>query len=265
MRERMNRIWYHGSFVSAAISVSTGSRLPTRLLMPTNVYSPEWFSFFLYPISSEQTAREVQFVDQQLEPGSCVLDLPCGSGRHARLLATQGHRVIAIDRESTLLGPSGDTSVAWICADMRALPLPLGRLDAIVCLWQSFGYFDAEENATLLQRWAALVRPGGRLMLDLYHRSFFEANQGERRIEHGGDQIRETKIMHGDRLVVELAYENHGGGDRFEWQLFTPEELTELASRCGWELHLSCTGFDPKQAPDSRQPRVQYVLSRSIA
>jgi hypothetical protein len=69
--------------------------------------------------------------------------------------------------------------------------------------------------------------------------------------------------MRGDRLIVELAYEGLGSGDRFEWRLFTPEDLEALAARCGWRLRLACSGFDPRQAPDPQRPRVQYVLESS--
>jgi SAM-dependent methyltransferase len=231
----------------------------------TNAYSPEWFSLFLHRVAPERTAREVAFVDQHLAPGSLVLDAPCGSGRHALLLVDRGHRVLALDRAASLLGPVADPSLAWICADLRALPLASGRLDAILCLWQSFGYFAAEENAELLQRWSDLARPGGRLILDLYHRGFFEANQGERWVELGGRRVRETRVVREGRLVVDLAYGSPGRGDRFEWQLFTPEELAELASGCGWELQLACSGFDARQTASAERPRAQYVLIRPPA
>jgi SAM-dependent methyltransferase len=233
--------------------------------MLANRYSAEWFSHFLHGIPREQTAREAAFVDRHLEPGSLVLDVPCGAGRHARLLAARGHRVIGIDRDPSVLGPAADRSVSWLCADMRAVPLAPGRADAILCLWQSFCYFPAGENAALLRRWADLVRPGGRLVLDLYHREFFTAHQGERWVEHPSGRIRETRAMQGDRLIVDLAYAGQRGGDRFEWQLFTPEEMERLAARCGWQLQLSCAGFDVAQAPDPGRPRVQYLFRRSTA
>jgi SAM-dependent methyltransferase len=233
--------------------------------MLTNAYSAEWFSLFLHRITPEQTEREVSFIEQHLEVGSWVLDSPCGSGRHARLLATRGYRIIALDRDATLLGPAADPSVVWICADLQALPLAAGRLDAVLCLWQSFGYFGSEENADLLREWAHLVRPGGRLILDLYHRGFFETHTGERTLEHASGPIRERRRMRGDRLVVELAYEGPGGGDRFDWQLFTPEDLKALAERCGWQLRLACSDFDARQTASPERPRVQYVLEKSVA
>jgi SAM-dependent methyltransferase len=232
------------------------------MTMLPNTYSSQWFSLFHDRIPAEQTALEADFVDQYLERGSLVLDVPCGAGRHALRLAERGHSVIAVDRSFDVLSSPPSGSVSWIRADMRSLPLMRGRIGAIICLWQSFGYFSSEENAWVLRHWADLARPGGCLVLDLYHRDFFEAHQGENLVEHSRGLVRETKVMRGDRLVVDLEYEMTGSTDRFEWQLFAPQELKQLALGCGWELHHSCSGFDRTAAADPRRPRVQYVLRR---
>lgn len=59
-----------------------------------------------------------------------VLDLACGSGRHARLLAGLGHEVTAVDRE-----PQPLTAVRFIQADLEdggPWPLPGEEFQGIV-------------------------------------------------------------------------------------------------------------------------------------
>lgn len=226
-----------------------------------NAYSSDWFSLFLRELPPERTAREAELVHGWLPPGSRILDLPCGDGRHARLLAARGHRVTAIDRALPSLRPQPAPRVDWLAADLRRLPLRSGSADAVVCLWQSFGFFAPEENAAVLREWARVTRPDGLLVLDLYDRRYFEASQGERRFEQQGRTVREIRTVTGGRLVVELHY-GDGGGDRFDWQLFTPDELIDFAGHCGWERRRVCAGFDPAAAPDGSQPRVQYLLVR---
>lgn len=57
--------------------------------------------------------------------GGDVLDLACGGGRHARLLAGLGYKVEAVDRDvdalATLAGVEG---VATRCADLESGPWP---------------------------------------------------------------------------------------------------------------------------------------------
>ena len=68
-----------------------------------------------------------------MRPGGRVLDLACGAGRHARLLAKLGFDVIAVDRAPELFTepPAGVTLLA---ADLEenAWPLEGRRFDAIV-------------------------------------------------------------------------------------------------------------------------------------
>lgn len=54
-----------------------------------------------------------------------VLDLACGSGRHARLLAALGHRVEAVDRDAALLAQlSGIAGITVRVADLENGPWP---------------------------------------------------------------------------------------------------------------------------------------------
>ncbi|NOV26953.1 class I SAM-dependent methyltransferase [Cupriavidus necator] len=69
-----------------------------------------------------------------LHPGARVLDLACGSGRHAAWLAARGHQVLALDRDADAIAglPAG---VAGRVADLEQGVWPLAGeapFDAIV-------------------------------------------------------------------------------------------------------------------------------------
>ena len=63
----------------------------------------------------------------RLIPPGEVLDLACGTGRHARLLAGLGHQVLALDRdEAALASLEASANVHTLCADLEnGLPWPL--------------------------------------------------------------------------------------------------------------------------------------------
>lgn len=70
-----------------------------------------------------------------IAPGGHVLDLACGSGRHARLLRDLGHAVVAVDRdESALEAMGGETGITALHADLESAPWPFapGTFDAVV-------------------------------------------------------------------------------------------------------------------------------------
>lgn len=68
-------------------------------------------------------------------PGE-ALDLACGSGRHTRLLAARGMRVVALDRKSEALAAAGGPDVTTMEVDLEAegavWPFEAGRFAAIV-------------------------------------------------------------------------------------------------------------------------------------
>jgi SAM-dependent methyltransferase len=52
-------------------------------------------------------------------PDGEVLDLACGSGRHARLLATLGHPVLALDRDPAALAQAAGPGIVTLQADVE--------------------------------------------------------------------------------------------------------------------------------------------------
>lgn len=72
---------------------------------------------------------------QLVPPGSRVLDVACGSGRHTRLAARLGHRVVALDRNVDALAGIEDVSgVIAVHADVEADKWPLTgqKFDVVV-------------------------------------------------------------------------------------------------------------------------------------
>ena len=54
-----------------------------------------------------------------------MLDLACGHGRHARLLAAQGFRVAAVDRDAEALAEQGNVAgITTRVTDLESVPWP---------------------------------------------------------------------------------------------------------------------------------------------
>jgi len=263
----------------------------------TNRYSTTWFETFLETISPGQTESEIAFLRRQLPLPAYrrVLDLACGRGRHAAPLARLGYAVTGLDHDPMALDAArrrSGSEVRYVEGDMRDLSILSEPFDVVINLWQSFGHFDPATNAGVLRQIAERV-PGssrpcpaavaasagtglgsagardgpavlGRLVLDVYHRGFFERHQGVRPLErHGRTVAVETKSMRGDRLTVRLDYGPGQPPDRLDWQLYTPEELVALARECGFSCLLTCSGFDEHTPVSPDDPRMQLVFEKS--
>lgn len=105
-----------------------------------------------------------------LPSGARLLDVPCGQGRHAHLLAEAGFRVDGLDYSAPLLdvarargtGPN----LRYRRGDMRRLPSAWsGRFDAVLNLFTSFGFFlDPRDDARVISEFSRVLKPGGLLV-----------------------------------------------------------------------------------------------------
>jgi SAM-dependent methyltransferase len=105
-----------------------------------------------------------------LPAGSRILDVPCGQGRHAHLLAEAGFDVDGIDYSRDLLAVARKRgtgrSLRYSRGDMRSLPAKwTGRFDAVLNLFTSFGFFaHPADDARVIREFARVLKPNGTLI-----------------------------------------------------------------------------------------------------
>ncbi|GAA4333852.1 class I SAM-dependent methyltransferase [Flaviaesturariibacter amylovorans] len=108
-----------------------------------------------------------------LGPGKRVADLMCGYGRHALELARRGCSVTAVDNsepyieELQRIADEASLPVAAICAPILEWA-PAGSYDALICMGNSFAFFNESDSRTLLRRFADALVPGGQLLINTW-------------------------------------------------------------------------------------------------
>ena len=106
----------------------------------------------------------------ELPVGSRLLDVPCGQGRHAHLLAESGFDVDGLDYSRDLLAVAKKrgtgSRLRYTRGDMRKLPARwTRRFDAVLNLFTSFGLFaHPADDATVVREFARVLKPGGLLI-----------------------------------------------------------------------------------------------------
>ncbi|WKW12299.1 methyltransferase domain-containing protein [Pseudogemmatithrix spongiicola] len=128
-------------------------------------YLDEYSPVFDLIEERRQVARLTELL--ALPHGARVLDLACGQGRHAHLLAEAGFNVDGLDYSRDMLKAAkargtGKT-LRYTRGDMRRLPLRwTRRFDGVVNLFTSFGFFDdPADDARVLKQVARMLKRGG--------------------------------------------------------------------------------------------------------
>lgn len=230
-----------------------------------NAYSRTWFELFLE--TRPYTQSETDFVIRHLPnpPYQRILDVCCGQGRHTNLLAKAGYKLVGVDLDEQALAiarQGANHNVRYIQQDMRQLDKLEETFDAVVCLWQSFGYFDDVTNEAVLRQMSSMLHPKGRLILDIYNRAYWQNNQGPRLFERKGIQIEATNTMTGNRLTCQLDYGAGQASERFNWQLYSLAEIAGLAAKYGLQQVLSCVEGDEARPVNAGNPQMQIVFEK---
>jgi ubiquinone/menaquinone biosynthesis C-methylase UbiE len=133
------------------------------------------------PMTSDELSREQALAAvalAEVEPGSEVLDCPCGFGRHAIPLAEAGYRVTGLDRSPTQLAEAERRRSAsgwprFVRGDYRELPFADDSFDAVLTMFSSLGYLTRAEDVVVLGELRRVLRPGRTLVVETAHRDAF--------------------------------------------------------------------------------------------
>ncbi|MCW5877457.1 MAG: class I SAM-dependent methyltransferase [Anaerolineales bacterium] len=126
-------------------------------------------------------AAEAAFVHaclQQHASGNTrrLLELACGSGRHALELEKLGYQIVATDYSEDLLAvarrkaAAAGSQVDFLLQDMRHLDVDGRPFDAAYCLFDSIGYVQTNVAILqVLQGVASHLRAGGLFVFEFWH------------------------------------------------------------------------------------------------
>jgi SAM-dependent methyltransferase len=130
-------------------------------------------------LTPQATQKQALFVLESLgvAPGSQLLDVGCGYGRHAMELAARGHHVVGLDSSLPLLIRGADEAqrrgltINFVHGDMREITFE-NQFDGAYCLFSTFGYFDDETNKKTAQNIARALKPGARFVVEVLNRDY---------------------------------------------------------------------------------------------
>lgn len=214
---------------------------------------------------AEAQAIQKVLTEQGIAPGSHILDLSCGIGRHAVELARLGYRVTGVnlaqscvERAKALAQERGIAQkVAFKVANARRVASVLAgaQFDAMINIFTSFGYYDDETNASTLKQCRELARQDAVFLMEIINRDGLAGRFQPRGFSRAGDLIlleeRELDQQTG-RMKNRWTFlrEKPNGDYRCEatidldHRIYNLHELIELFSKAGWRYVQAFGGLD---------------------
>jgi SAM-dependent methyltransferase len=192
--------------------------------------------------SSKDYAEEAGYVADLLkrhgDEVTTILEIGCGTGRHAELLAGMGYRIVGVDKSREMLrhaerrreaNEEHAASVRFIEGDARSLDLG-ERFDAVISLFHTMAYLSGDEELRAAFRSVRRhLDPGGLFLFDFWYGPAVlrdPPTAREKRIRVGDlEFIRTATPEHfPDQNRVDVRYAIRSGGEA------SPHEVRETHS-----------------------------------
>jgi SAM-dependent methyltransferase len=166
-----------GALAPPPMNESAANRKKTR---------PWWEELFnddyirtMSKVTDSQIGAECTFIEESLgcEAGAMILDLACGTGRHAVELARRGYQVVGFDLSLSMLARASDEAqehgqkINFVQGDMREMTFE-ETFDGIFSWNTSFGFFDEEKNNAVVAKVHRALKKGGQFLLDVVNRDY---------------------------------------------------------------------------------------------
>jgi len=205
-------------------------------------YDLIYSTFKDYVAEVEQITRLLRRLSPQCQT---VLDVACGTGEHARLLAARGFAVDGLDLDPDFVRIAAQKHPAgqFFAADMSDFHLS-GRYDAVLCLFSSIGYLKTLDRVgRALTCFREHLAPGGMIVIEPW---FAPGMLDPERVSQHGGEANGVRVSRVSRIEIEgrlsrlhFEYEitdatgTRRSSEVHELGLFTTAELLRTFQRVG--------------------------------
>lgn len=234
-----------------------------------------WFNSPYYPLlyNNRNDAEAAAFLTKLVKaqgwlPGTKVLDIACGEGRHSRTLTKLGLDTTGIDlapdaisKAQSMLMPN----LQFAVHDLRETYLCNGY-QVGVNLFTSFGYFGSDyEHQQALNAMVCNVEPGGTFVLDFFNATKVLANlvlEAEKVVD--GIQFHMKKLVDDGFIYKQIVVEDGEHKFRFTERVkaYTIGHFRDMFAVAGCEITQTFGSYELEPFEQNASDRLIIVARR---
>ena len=202
---------------------------------------------------------------------SNVLDMACGTGRHAIIFAKEGFKVTAFDLSDNLLSIARQNAkllklnVDFVKSDIREFRTEK-KFNLILNLFTSIGYFEKdEENYFILNKAYQLLADNGYFVLDYFNKNYLETNLVPQTVdEFDNTIIVQNRFISGERVIKEITIDKEGKTNKFyeSVRMFSFEELVNAINQIGFDIQNIFGDFEGNPFELESSPRIIIIAGK---
>ncbi len=183
--------------------------------------------------------------DLNLAEGSKIIDLACGKGRHSIYLNKLGFDILGLDLAQASIRENKkfeSETLKFQVHDMREEIYPsltTDKVDAVMNLFTSFGYFDsAEEDRKIFQSVSDSLKRGGIFVLDFLNERWVKNTLVPNEVITKQDiDFHISKKIEDHFVVKDIRFTDNGQDHHYfeRVKLHPLQTIKEYAESCGFE------------------------------
>jgi SAM-dependent methyltransferase len=212
-----------------------------------STFGESYSNYYNLLYTDKNYSEEVRIVDQyiqRLTPAvRTIMDLGCGTGKHAGLLAQRGYKVLGVDRSEAMLAVAKRTGIPgrlrFLLGDLRTLDIP-ESFDAVISLFHVICYLNKNEDLQqAFQNISKHLHKGGIFIFDCWYGPAVLTQSPSVRIK----ELEDNKVTV-TRITQPTLYENENVVD-VHFRIFVKDKQNGTLEEFK-ESHRICYLFTPE-------------------
>jgi SAM-dependent methyltransferase len=207
----------------------------------------------------------------QPSPGSSILDLGCGNGRHSKYLAKKGFNVTGIDLSSSSIRNATkweNELLRFYRQDMRT-PFGKNKFDYVFNFFTSFGYFnDAADDDKVVANISAALKDDGLLVMDYINSIYAGKNLKASEKKEIDGIVYEIKRSSNEKYFFKtIIIENMGPHGPYEFteqvKKYSLADFDHLFRKHGLRIEQVFGDYDLNEYDPEMSPRLILIVKKN--